>query len=129
MSWTTRDYPASLKNLTDPVRDKAIEIANALLSDGYGEGRALRIATAQAEDWARRRHIEAWADRPLHLNPHVVPHGERWAIRVEGGERSGGVFETRYEAVERAKEMALRQEADVVVHALDGRIHDVLTPN
>jgi len=128
MPWTAIDYPTSLNQLTSPVRDKAIEIANALMREGYGEPRALRIATAQAEDWARRRQIAVWADRPLHVNPHVVPHGERWAIRVEGGEHTG-VFETRYEAVERAKEMALRQEGDVVVHALDGQIHDVLTPN
>jgi uncharacterized protein YdaT len=36
------------------VRDKAIEIANALLAEGYDEGRAIRIAIAQAKRWAAR---------------------------------------------------------------------------
>jgi uncharacterized protein YdaT len=38
-----------------PIRNKAIEIANALLADGYEEGRAIAIATAQAEEWGTRR--------------------------------------------------------------------------
>jgi uncharacterized protein YdaT len=56
MPWTYDDYPTSLKNLTAEVRRKAIDIANALLDDGYGDGRAIAIATAQAEKWAKRRH-------------------------------------------------------------------------
>lgn len=32
-----------------PVRNKAIDIANALLDDGYVEGRAIAIGTAKAE--------------------------------------------------------------------------------
>jgi uncharacterized protein YdaT len=34
MPWSSKDYPVSLKNLHPEVRDKAIEIANALLDDG-----------------------------------------------------------------------------------------------
>jgi uncharacterized protein YdaT len=51
MPWNKEDYPDSLKNFTAPVRNKAIEIANALLDDGYEEGRAISIATAQAKEW------------------------------------------------------------------------------
>lgn len=51
MPWTKEDYPDSLKNFMAPVRNKAIEIANALLEDGYEEGRAIAIATAQAKEW------------------------------------------------------------------------------
>jgi uncharacterized protein YdaT len=57
MPWSEHDYPASLKNLTPEVRNKAIEIANALLGEGYEEGRAIAIATAQAEEWANERGI------------------------------------------------------------------------
>ncbi|WP_416674490.1 DUF2188 domain-containing protein [Egbenema bharatensis] len=56
MPWTYDDYPNSLKNLTAEVRRKAIDIANALLDDGYEEGRSIAIATAQAEKWAKRRN-------------------------------------------------------------------------
>jgi uncharacterized protein YdaT len=50
--WTHTDYPQSMKNLDTRVRNKAVEIANALLEEGYEEGRAIAIATAQAEKWA-----------------------------------------------------------------------------
>ncbi len=55
MPWSSGHYPPSLKNLTPETRDKAIEIANALLEEGYEEGRAIAIATAQAEKWAEHR--------------------------------------------------------------------------
>lgn len=41
-----------MKNLSAKVRNKAVEIANSLLEEGYPEGRAIAIATAQAEKWA-----------------------------------------------------------------------------
>ena len=52
MPWDEDDYPDSMKNLDKQVRDKAIEIANALLEDGYEEGRAISIGIAQAKKWA-----------------------------------------------------------------------------
>lgn len=55
MPWTKDDFPPSMKNLMKPVRDKAIEIANALLEDGKEEGSAIAIATAKAEEWAENR--------------------------------------------------------------------------
>ncbi|KTD87997.1 MULTISPECIES: hypothetical protein [Paenibacillus] len=55
MPWNKDDYPDSLKNFTAPVRNKAIDIANALLEDGYEEGRAISIATAQAKEWGENR--------------------------------------------------------------------------
>ncbi len=56
MPWTKKDYPPSLKNLMAPVRNKAIDIANALLAENpKDEGRAIAIATAKAEEWAKNR--------------------------------------------------------------------------
>lgn len=55
MPWTNNDYPQSLKNFRAHVRNKAIEIANALLEDGRDEGSAIAIATAKAEEWAENR--------------------------------------------------------------------------
>lgn len=55
MPWSEDHYPVSMKNLTPEVRNKAIEIANALLEQGYEEGRAIAIGTAQAEEWGRHR--------------------------------------------------------------------------
>jgi uncharacterized protein YdaT len=48
-------YPSSMKNLSPPVRDKAIEIANSLLAEGMDEGMAIRVAIAKAKEWERRQ--------------------------------------------------------------------------
>ena len=50
MPWSMKDYPQSLKNLEEPVKKKAIEIANAMVDEGYEEGRAIPIATSQAKE-------------------------------------------------------------------------------
>lgn len=57
MPWTAQRYPSSMKNLPPMVREKAIEIANALLEEGHPEGRAIRIAIARAREWAERRGL------------------------------------------------------------------------
>jgi uncharacterized protein YdaT len=43
-----------MAHLPEPVREKAIEIANALLEEGMDEGKAIRIAIAKAKEWALR---------------------------------------------------------------------------
>lgn len=54
MPWDDTHFPRSMAHLPLPVREKAIEIANALLAQGYEEGRAIRIGIAQARRWAAR---------------------------------------------------------------------------
>lgn len=53
MPWNSAYYPTSTKNLPPIVRERAIEIANALLDEGMDEGRAIRIAIAKTKEWAR----------------------------------------------------------------------------
>lgn len=55
MPWNNLYYPASMKKLPPLVRDKAIEIANALLESGYPEGQAIRIGIARAKHWTAAR--------------------------------------------------------------------------
>jgi uncharacterized protein YdaT len=52
--WDETYYPRSMRNLPFEVRLKAIEIANALLEEGYDEAAAIRIAIAKAKEWAGR---------------------------------------------------------------------------
>jgi uncharacterized protein YdaT len=54
MPWSEAYYPRSMRNLPPEVRSKAIEIANALLEEGYDEGKAIRIAIAKSKQWAER---------------------------------------------------------------------------
>lgn len=53
MPWNENYYPPSMRNLPLEVRLKAIEIANALLQEGYEEGRAIRIGIAKAKEWVQ----------------------------------------------------------------------------
>ena len=57
MPWNSGYFPASMRNLPPLVREKAIEIANALLDEGMEEGMAIRVAIAKAKAWAER-HAE-----------------------------------------------------------------------
>jgi len=52
MPWKSEYFPSSMKYLPAPVREKAIEIANALLDEGMDEGKAIRIGIAKAKEWA-----------------------------------------------------------------------------
>lgn len=58
MPWTKTDYPNSLKNLPQAVRNKAIKIANALFEKGtMEEGRIIAIAITNAKKWAKIRGL------------------------------------------------------------------------
>ena len=52
MPWTADYFPVSMKHLPPSIRQKAIEIANALLDEGMDEAKAIRIAIAKAKEWA-----------------------------------------------------------------------------
>jgi len=54
MPWTWDHYPASMQHLPVVVRNKAVDIANALLEQGHDEGQAIRISVATAKKWAER---------------------------------------------------------------------------
>lgn len=57
MPWDKDYYPDSWKNLSEPVRNKAIEIGNELLSKGEPEAKTIAIATSQAKKRAQNRDI------------------------------------------------------------------------
>ena len=59
MPWNPDYYPTSMKNLPTVVREKAIDIANALLAEGMDEGMAIRVAIARAKQWALH-HSPGW---------------------------------------------------------------------
>ena len=57
MPWNESYYPASMKHLPLDEREKAIEIANALLRAGRPEGQAIRIAITKAREWATEHQL------------------------------------------------------------------------
>lgn len=55
-------------------------------------------------------------------NQHVVPHGGDWAVRRAGADRATAIFDTKSEAVDRARDIALHQGTELLVHGKDGQI-------
>lgn len=53
MPWYNGDYPPSYKNQPVKLREKAVEIANALLEEGADEGIAIATGLKRA-----REHFE-----------------------------------------------------------------------
>jgi len=50
MPWHYGDYPPSYKNQPVKLRDKAVEIANALLEEGMDEGIAIATGLKRARE-------------------------------------------------------------------------------
>ncbi|MCY8423717.1 DUF2188 domain-containing protein [Bacillus vallismortis] len=142
MPWSMKDYPASFKNLEKPVKKKAIDIANAMIDEGYEDGRAIPIATSKAKEWVENASKEEIDDFLKHDDvterdedsssgnghelmdkaEHVIKHKNGWAVKAEDAKRVSEVKDTKEEAVERAKEIAAHKGTEVVVHLADGSV-------
>lgn len=122
MPWTKRNYPVSMKNLSAKVRNKAIEIANALLEDGRDEGSAIAIATAQAQRWAGE------GEEP-ERHYHVQPHERGWMVKRTRAGRASAIFADKAEAKKRALELAKREGVYTVIHDQRGRETESIAPD
>ena len=52
---------------------------------------------------------------------HIAPNKEMWGVKPVGGKRASKKFKTRGEAVEYAKELAVKHNVCMVVHDKDGK--------
>ena len=57
-------------------------------------------------------------------NQHVVPVDGEWGVRGGGNDRLTSVHGTQGEAIQAAREIAINQRSEVVIHRRDGRIRD-----
>ncbi|MEK5145741.1 hypothetical protein MKX53_01795 [Psychrobacillus sp. FSL K6-4615] len=119
MPWNKDDYPDSMKNLETDVREKAIEIANALLEDNFEEGRAISIATSQA-----RKAIHG--DEEERVTYEVISRETDWVLRKADGKRSIIVEKTKVELLQKAKPYVNDQNGILTIYEEDGSIEDTL---
>lgn len=56
---------------------------------------------------------------------HVVPHDNQWAVKVENRTNPESTHGTQREAIDAARELCKRNEADLVIHRPDGTIRNV----
>jgi len=57
-------------------------------------------------------------------NQHVVPHGDEWAVRGAGNQKATSVCDTQGEAIDLARDIAINQRSEVVIHRPNGQIRD-----
>ena len=55
---------------------------------------------------------------------HVVPYKENWAVRREGNKRITSKHRKQSTAINKAKVLAKRYKADVIIHRESGGIRD-----
>ncbi|HEX4984643.1 MAG TPA: hypothetical protein VFV71_01095 [Burkholderiales bacterium] len=62
MPWTEERCPPAMAHLAPLVRGRAVEIANALLREGHGDGFAIRVGIARARQWADMHGLSGAGD-------------------------------------------------------------------
>jgi uncharacterized protein YdaT len=139
MPWNKNDYPDSMKNLPGKIRNKAIEIANALLEEkNMDEGIAIATAISRAKDWGANRGQKT--DNPeksriTDVKKHgedryVIPHGAKeWAIRVEKGKSKIRSFNTKKEAINKARQEAKESNATLTIQSKAGKVQKRISYN
>ncbi len=55
---------------------------------------------------------------------HVVPYNNGWAVRREGNKRITSKHRRQDTAIRKAKRIAKKRKADVIIHRQDGTIRD-----
>ncbi len=131
MPYSDKDYPDSMKNLSPLVRRKAIDIANAMLSEGYQEGDVIPIAISQARKWAKgasaaeRKELKAKdiTDHPakkksrgaelIDNDVEVIRKEDGYHVKTVGATRADSKHKTKSEAVARAEEIAQKRGTKV----------------
>lgn len=55
---------------------------------------------------------------------HVVPHKGGWAVKGAGNKKATSVHTTQGEAITAARQTAIRQESEMLIHGRNGRIRE-----
>ncbi|WP_088009136.1 DUF2188 domain-containing protein [Indiicoccus explosivorum] len=118
MPWSKNDYPDSFKNLNEDVRNKAIEIGNALLRDGYDEDRAIPIALDNAKDYIKKQD-----DQPVY---EIRSHDDGWQLKKKGSDRAILIEETKEDLLGEAKRYVTKNNGELHIYKGDGTLEDTL---
>ncbi|TJY34103.1 DUF2188 domain-containing protein [Pontimicrobium aquaticum] len=62
--------------------------------------------------------------KPRTWHQHVVPYEDDWAVRREGNKRITSKHRKQSTAIRKAKTLAKKHNADVIIHRADGTIRD-----
>lgn len=144
MPWNMQDYPDSLKNFDDLLRKKIIDIANALVANGYEESSAIPIAISEGKDWYEQASKGDLANLKAKKNPskndthdtssanpdlldndvEVYFEDDQWKVKTVDAKRASDSFDTKEEAVDRAKAIAQNRDTQVIRYTRQGKKQD-----
>ena len=68
--------------------------------------------------------LKSMNQRPRTWHQHVVPYEKNWAVRREGNKRITSKHRRQDTAIKKAKLVARKHKADVIIHRQDGTIRD-----
>lgn len=57
-------------------------------------------------------------------NQHVVPHDGEWAVKGEENQRATSTHRTQREAIETAREIAIKNKSEMFIHRENGQIRE-----
>jgi len=57
-------------------------------------------------------------------NQHVVPHENGWAVKGAGNTKATSVHPTQKEAISSARETAINQGSEMLIHGENGQIRE-----
>jgi len=57
MPWYIGEFPSSYKNQPARLREKAVEIVNALLEEGTGDGIAIATGLKRTREYLKKRRL------------------------------------------------------------------------
>jgi uncharacterized protein YdaT len=138
MPWTKDNYPNSMKNLPTTVRNKAIEIGNALVKEDFlEEGIAIATAISRAKDWAVEQGIKTkilGQSKATDVKEHgkdryVIPYENKWAIKIEGRQKIENLFQSKAEAVKHARKEAKKVKGSLTIQLKTGKIEKKISYN
>lgn len=132
MVYTKTNYPSAMKNLTNEIRHKAIEILNALVNVEKMEiSKAIPTAISRAKDWAANRDKNippSPTDNKKHgEDVHVLPREKGWAIKKEKEKTASAVFSKKMEAVSQAQNIARKNNGSLIIHRKTGSIQSKIS--
>lgn len=86
MPFTMKGYPEKWKEFEVIKRQKAIEIANAMLKEGYLEKDVVPIAAKKAKDWYRalsKEEIKALEEENFVQFHTATMENQRWIVNMQ----------------------------------------------
>lgn len=57
-------------------------------------------------------------------NQHVIPNNGEWQVKREGSDKATKNFSRQIDAIDYARELAIKQQSELVIHRRNGQIRD-----